>query len=295
MVINLVLVDRLPMEPDVESMGRSWYGYDPSCSDVELWAQNRGRYTFKADRIEAERFATLSYRGEIRVVAALTDPVWEPFRDHTRGIVKKALIGKVLGPGDAAYNALIGRLVPPGRSYRYLADDDYGITGVEVTVPFIGTKSHGSAQGWQSDPARRKLVEDAAQDRLMKLYSDEGWEVTDTRFGNPYDAVARRAGEVVFLEAKGTETAGSAVLVSAGEVKHARKYPGRCVMGVLSDIRFGADGQVNADSGTFRLLPFNPSDDALAATTYRWRLPNDGSIDKTDLWAQKVPAPTPPT
>lgn len=238
-----------------------------------MWAQNRGRYAFSQQRVEAERFATLSYRGKIVVVAALTD--WEPFEDYERGIWKKALIGVVLGPGDPAYDVLRERIVPPGRAaFVYLDDAEWGVADVEATTAVDGP-TRASAQGWQSDPVRRKQVEDAAQDRLMEHYRDHGWTVTDTRFGNPYDAVARRAGEVVFLEAKGTETAGAGVLVSIGEVKHAREHPGQCVMGVLSGIRFGPDGQVDPESGTFRMLPFNPADDALVVTGYQWRLPEE--------------------
>lgn len=277
MVINIRLADVHPIEPGIESMGRSWYGYDPSCTDVELWAQNRGRYAFSEERIEAERFATLSYRGEIVVVAALTG--WEPFEDYERGIWKKALIGDVLGSGDAAYDALRGRTVPPDRSaWAYLDDGEYGVAGIEVAPPAadaVERPPRASAQGWESDPIRRKQVEDTAQDRLMAHYSENGWAVTDTRFGNPYDALARRGGEVIFLEAKGTETTGAAVLVTTGEVKHAREHPGQCVMGVLSDIRFGPDGQVDPQSGTFRMLPFEPADDALAVTGYQWRLPEE--------------------
>ena len=44
MVLNMRLADVHPIERGVDSMGRSWNGYDPSCTDVELWAQNRGRY-----------------------------------------------------------------------------------------------------------------------------------------------------------------------------------------------------------------------------------------------------------
>jgi len=234
-VLNMRLADVHPIEPGVDSMGRSWNGYDLSCTDVELWAQNRGRYRLKAERIEAERYATLSYRGEIVVVTALTG--WEPFEDYERGTMKKALIGDVLVPGDAAYDALRGRTIPSGRSVCYLPDGEYGVEGIEASQTPDGsaTPTVGSAQGWQSDLVRRKQVEDAAQDRLMEHYRAEGWTVTDTRHGNSYDAVARRAGEVLFLEAKGTETDGAAVLVSKGEVKHAREHPGQCVMGVLHD------------------------------------------------------------
>lgn len=274
MVINIRLADVHRIEPGVESMGRSWYGYDPSLTDEALWAQNRGRYSFGQERIEAERFATLSYRGEVMVVAALREPIWEPFEDFERGIVKKALIGDVLGPGDLAWEALRGRAVAPGRAaFVYLPDEEWGVSTLEPAPATDAPAQRSPAQGWQSDPVRRKQVEDAAQDRLMAHYRAEGWTVRDTRFTRPFDAVAERGDETLYLEAKGTQTVGTAVLVTIGEVAHARRHPGQCVMGVLSDIRFDAAGQVDSESGTFRLLPFEPADDALEATGFQWRLP----------------------
>ncbi len=68
MVINIRLTDVRRVEPDSDSMGRSWYGYNSNCSDTELWAHNRGEYGFAKDRIEQERFATMSHRGQIVLV-----------------------------------------------------------------------------------------------------------------------------------------------------------------------------------------------------------------------------------
>ena len=102
-----------------------------------------------------------------------------------------------------------------------------------------------------------------------------GWDVTDTRVGNPYDAVARKNGEVLYLEAKGTETRGQAVLVTRGEVEHARAHPGQCVLGVLSEIRFSPTGQPNEQSGVFRLVPWNPDTGELRVASYEWRLPQE--------------------
>jgi hypothetical protein len=274
MVILIRLADPTLIAPGVESMGRSWYGYDPSSTDEDVWEQNRGRYRFKTQAIEAERFAVLAYDAVVVVVAALVDGQnWEPFMDFEQGVEKKALIGTVLGPGDPAYDALHGQRVPRNRTpFEYLPDAEWGTADL-AAVPGPA-KTQGAGQGRQIDPVLRKQVEDAAQDRLMALYPEaDGWKVTDTRTNRPYDAMARRRGEVVYLEAKGTQTAGDSVEVTISEIEHARRHPGQCVMGVLSDIRLDADGQVDPDSGVFRVLPFEPEDDALEVTGYRWRLP----------------------
>lgn len=47
------------------------------------------------------------------------------------------------------------------------------------------------------------------------------------------------------------------------------------VMGVLSGIRLSEEGEVDPLSRIFRVLPFEPQDDALAVSGYQWRLPSE--------------------
>lgn len=123
-------------------------------------------------------------------------------------------------------------------------------------------------QGWQLDPARRKKVEDAAQEMLMEHFRQEGWTVQDVRVGNPYDAIAVKDGRMLWLEAKGTETSGGSVIVTRNEVGWARKHPGQRILGVLSDIVFLSNGEVDASKGVFRLLTWNPDSGVLACRDY---------------------------
>jgi hypothetical protein len=130
------------------------------------------------------------------------------------------------------------------------------------------------SQGWQLDPARRKKVENAAQERLTQHYEAQGWTVKDTRYGNSYDAIATKQGQTHYLEAKGTETTGSAVIVSRGEVNFARNHPGQCMIGILSDIQFLPGDEVDPMSGTFRIVNWNPDAGNLAPREYDWTPPD---------------------
>lgn len=128
-----------------------------------------------------------------------------------------------------------------------------------------------TAQRRQQDPIRRKKVEDAAQERLMKHYRNQGWEVEDTHIGHPYDALATRGSERLFLEAKGTESSGEAVLVTPNEVAHVRANPGECVMGIWAGVTLTDEVEVDPRSGHFRVLPFAPDTGSLQPTGYEWR------------------------
>ena len=109
MITVIRLGPRRDIDIALDSMGRTWVGYDPERTDVELWAQNRGRYAFSERRLDDLTFAALAYRGAIKVVAAVTG--WERFADLKRGVMKRALIGEVLGPGDPVYDSLHGRVL----------------------------------------------------------------------------------------------------------------------------------------------------------------------------------------
>ncbi len=89
------------------------------------------------------------------------------------------------------------------------------------------------------------------------------------RYGNSFDAIATKPDELpLYLEAKGTETAGASVIVSKGEVNWARNNPNQCVLGILSNVSFLTTGEVDPHSGTFRLLQWNPDEGELS-----WRSP----------------------
>lgn len=129
---------------------------------------------------------------------------------------------------------------------------------------------HEGGQGHVADSERRKAIENAAQDWLMQHYTDEGWEVRDTRYAGPYDAIATRNGQTLYLEAKGTQSGGEAVFVTRGEVDHARANPGNCIIGIWSGMRFADDGEVDLRGGETMVMPFKPDTGILSALQYRW-------------------------
>jgi hypothetical protein len=97
--------------------------------------------------------------------------------------------------------------------------------------------------------------------------------VTDTRYGNPFDAIAKKANDLLYLEAKGTQSDGYTVRVTRGEVDHARANNGQCMIGIWAGIQFGSDGEVDPESGWFNIIPFDPQDDQLIPVAYEWSIP----------------------
>ena len=104
----------------------------------------------------------------------------------------------------------------------------------------------------------------------MEHYRNQGWTVTDTRYGNPFDAVAHSGYDLLYLEAKGTQSDGYTVRVTRGEVDHSRANNGKCVMGIWAGIEFDSDDKVDPLSGSFDVIPFNPQDDEPIPVAYEW-------------------------
>lgn len=144
----------------------------------------------------------------------------------------------------------------------------------------------GRVQGRIADVATRVAIEVHAQEMLTAHYEAGGWEVSDTHIGNPYDAEARKGSETIYLEAKGTQGPGDAVLVTAGEVRFALGHPGQCFMGIVSGIRVDTTGTVIPESGELRVVPWTPGDDELEPVTLRWRPEHDHGTSSESSVAQ---------
>jgi hypothetical protein len=108
MTINLKLAAVTVGEPDTDPMHRDWVGWEPGLSDQETYEQNRGVWRLGA-RAKHERYATFSCDGRVRVVVAIDGIEKIPSLDDRPA--KDALVGRVLGRGDAAYEALMDQPV----------------------------------------------------------------------------------------------------------------------------------------------------------------------------------------
>ena len=132
---------------------------------------------------------------------------------------------------------------------------------------------HPASAGWQRDPELRRKAEDYAQELLEQRFRKDKWRVEDTRYGNPFDAIARRGREVRYLEAKGTMSDGASVQVTAGEVNFAWNNPGQCVIGIVSGIRFDEKRQIIRESGTLVTRDWCPDESDLSPIVYKWTPP----------------------
>lgn len=123
--------------------------------------------------------------------------------------------------------------------------------------------------------AERRCVELHAMKIVRKLYEEEGWMVIDTSASHPYDLLATRNTEKRFIEVKGTTGEGASIILTYGEIAHAKANPQDCALVVISEIRLEKSiDSIKAFGGKIstHIDNWQPVADRLEATQYRYRI-----------------------
>ena len=148
-----------------------------------------------------------------------------------------------------------------------------GITVEEATT---ASTSRGG-QGFISDPATRKAVEEHAMKRAEEFYRKCSFEVKNTANTKPYDFRCTKGTLEVRVEVKGSTGGASEVKLTTGEVKNALGKNYRTDLFIVSEIRVvhTQDGP-RAEGGTERVIEnWKPDSDDLTPTIYRYRVPEE--------------------
>lgn len=122
MAINFKLTERFYVDPAGDPMDRDWVGYDPQRTAEELFEQNRGIWRL-GPRAKGERYATFSHHGQIILAAEIAGVELCAWKESNNRPDKKAVVGRVLEPGDSAHEYFIGRAVDGHRNpVSYIED-----------------------------------------------------------------------------------------------------------------------------------------------------------------------------
>lgn len=107
-MIHLKLSPARPVVPpgDPMGLGREWVGWTPDQTPQQLYERNRGVWYLGA-RASRERYTAFSSTVTGTIVAVIANEGVENVDGR-----KKAIVGRVLGPGDLAFDALIGQPMP---------------------------------------------------------------------------------------------------------------------------------------------------------------------------------------
>ena len=97
-----------------DPMDRDWLGWDPTATHQAHYERNRGVWIL-GQAAERSELATFSHDGSVKVVIAMTGLETIPALE-AGGRAKTAFIGRVLAPGDTAYDQLIDAPVDSHRN-----------------------------------------------------------------------------------------------------------------------------------------------------------------------------------
>ena len=103
-------------------------------------------------------------------------------------------------------------------------------------------------QGFSSSSTKRKATELAAMNHAKRHYENQGWYVDDVSANRPYDlSCTNSTGTELHVEVKGTTGDGSSVLLTHGEVRHAKDYP-NVALYILCGLTLQEDGLGNVEA-----------------------------------------------
>jgi hypothetical protein len=132
-----------------------------------------------------------------------------------------------------------------------------------------------SGQGLRASAEERQAIEKRAVELATAALKADKWMVENVGLYRPYDLHCTRKGQEKRVEVKGTTGDGSAVLLTPGEVVHARANANVALM-VVSGIVLTVqdDNAIVASGGNLRVVdPWAIDDDGdLAPTGYGYRL-----------------------
>lgn len=132
-----------------------------------------------------------------------------------------------------------------------------------------------AGQGFGLSPAERKEVELRAMQMARDLYERRGWDVIDTSSSRPYDLLATQGTQRRYIEVKGTTGTGLSIVLTAGEIQHAKRNKRSSALVIVSSIGLKElDGRWVASGGLVSCHedPWEIEDDRLQPTQYRYQV-----------------------
>ena len=145
-----------------------------------------------------------------------------------------------------------------------------------IEVPLIAEQRPEDGQGFHTSHIIRKTTEDYAMHKAEEYFRNLGYDVEDVSRRESFDLLCTCEDEEIHLEVKGTQTAGSYIILTRNEVRHARENKGQMALYVLHSISIREEKEKSVASGGKPIIlnPWNIEDGKLVPMEFRYRLPN---------------------
>jgi hypothetical protein len=149
-------------------------------------------------------------------------------------------------------------------------DEPESAVADEIAIAAEKALSGAVGQGFARTPEERRAIEKHSMGVAARYFRDQHFQVRDVSATRSYDLVCKRGKREIHVEVKGTTTAGSSIILTANEVKHAWDQHNSCVLFILHSIKLL---RLKATGGK-RLLfdPWQPKKNQLTPICYKYRL-----------------------
>jgi hypothetical protein len=244
--------DELPPILHFVKHDSGWVTFTGLCALTSLWP----------DRFEEDGQLVENYRCRLRIQGSELEPVpveWLHARREAR-----TLLEAQRGVPEMWTAWLRGSKPVP--SVELDAED--------LPVPLAADAVRPSGQGFSSDSKTRRAVELYAMQRAREYFQAQGFtSIEDVSSRRPFDLLARDGTREVFIEVKGTQSAGASVFLTSGEVEFAKRHKSQMVLYVLHSIQL-SEGDGAPQGGVHTVFwPWDVEGGALAPIKYVYGLP----------------------
>jgi Domain of unknown function (DUF3883) len=148
-----------------------------------------------------------------------------------------------------------------------------GEEGADDSAVEVLEKSHAKGQGFLLDSKLRKALEKYAMDAAIRCFESQGYEVEDHSKNHPYDLRCSGKEGPLYVEVKGTQTNGSSIFLTSGEVTFARCHKEQMGLFLLHSIRASADGKVLTKGEKHLIVPWEVDCGCLEPVSYKYEVP----------------------
>jgi bifunctional DNA-binding transcriptional regulator/antitoxin component of YhaV-PrlF toxin-antitoxin module len=178
---------------------------------------------------------------------------------------------KTLKSGTEIYGANdVGRVLEPGSTIFVQASKPWRL---EADTEADSFDAQERAAGFQANIEIKRIVEKYAMKLAQEKLRSIGFKhFDDTSAHECYDLTCKLGRSLYFVEVKGTQGAGVAVIMTANEVNHARRYPEYSIAVVVHQIKViqGAGGLEGTGGNVRVCLPWVIEPKSLKPLQYKW-------------------------
>jgi hypothetical protein len=144
---------------------------------------------------------------------------------------------------------------------------------VEISQKSAGKTQTTKGQGFRLSAQQRSAIEKHAMNVVEAYLRKDGWEVEDTSAAKPYDFYCLSEQGELYIEVKGTTSAGETIVLTRNEVEHHRKVWPNNGLALVSRIKLSGEDGLTASGGTLEMIqPWRIEEANLQVVSYLYRL-----------------------